>query len=227
MRLPSQIALIALLLTTGADLPATDQSPPIAVLWRLEEPSLIAGHPSTVLGAPQTRTASDGKAIHFNGVSDGLLLPVNPLEGLAQFTIEVLLKPETSGPAEQRFLHVQDELGSRALMEIRLTDEGWALDTFLYSLKTKSQCPLLDRTKLHAADRWTWVALVYADGHMAHYINGVKEVEGEVDFPPMLAGTISLGVRQNQVYWFKGSLREVRFHPVALASAALQSAPAK
>ena len=43
----------------------------------------------------------------------------------------------------------------------------------------------------------------------------------------MLAGKTSLGVRQNLVYWFKGSLREVRFHPVALASAALQSVTAK
>ena len=167
-------------------------------------------------------TEPDGKAVHFNGATDGLFVSVNPLEGLSQFTVEVLFKPEAGGPAEQRFLHVQDGPGSRALMEIRLTDAGWALDTFLRSENTGSQCPLLDRAKLHPADRWTWVALVYANGHMAHYIDGLKELEGNVAFPPMAAGQISLGVRQNKVYWFKGGIREVRFHAEALAPGALQ-----
>ena len=193
----------------------------------MNQTTSIGGHVPTVLGAPEVITEQNGKAIHFNGSTDGLLLPVNPLAGMSEFTIEVLFKPDTGGPAEQRFLHVQDELGSRALMEIRLLDQGWALDTFLYSLKNESKCPLLDRTKLHPSDRWTWVALVYANGHMAHYINGVKELEGDVAFPPMLAGQISLGVRQNKVYWFKGSLREVRFHPVALPDEKLQRAESK
>ena len=86
---------------------------------------------------------------------------------------------------------------------------------------------MLDKTKLHPADQWTWVALVYANGHMAHYINGVKELEGEVSFTPMLEGKISLGVRQNKVHWFKGSMREVRFHSIALTEENLQRAKAE
>jgi hypothetical protein len=202
-------------------------APPPAVIWKLDQTAAIGGHPATVLGHPSVVTDSEGPALYFNGTNDGLLLPINPLAGLAEFTIEVLFKPASGGPAEQRFLHVQDEPGSRALMEIRLLDTGWALDTFLYSLKTKSQHPLLDRTRLHPADQWTWVALAYAHGHMVHSINGVKELEGDVDFPPTLAGQISLGVRQNKVYWFKGAIREVRFHPVALAGEQLQGAGAK
>ena len=112
-------------------------------------------------------------------------------------------------------------------MEIRLAKNGWSLDTFLYALNPESRCTLLDRTKLHPADRWTWVALVYANGHMTHYIDGVKELEGDVVFPPMQAGQISLGVRQNKVYWFKGSMREVRFHPSALAAEKLQRTASK
>jgi hypothetical protein len=50
----------------------------------------------------------------------------------------------------------------------------------------------------------------------------VKELEGNVTIPPMDAGRISLGVRQNKVYWFKGGIREVRFSPAALAPAELQ-----
>jgi len=38
----------------------------------------------------------------------------------------------------------------------------------------------------------------------------------------MSAGQISLGVRQNKVYWFKGGIREVRFHSAALTPENLQ-----
>src|SRR5205085_2007538 len=109
---------------------------------------------------------------------------------------------------------------SRVMMETRLIDKNWALDTFLHS--GQSDRALLDRTKLHPADQWTWVALTYADGKETSYINGAKELEGDVTFAPMVEGKISLGVRQNKLYWFKGAIREVRFHPEALAPAKLQ-----
>jgi len=222
---PSLSALLAgLFMSQGTCLPAVEQPAKPTTIWRVEQPTQIGGHATTVLGAPRIIAEPDGKSVGFNGTTDGLLLPVNPLEGSAAFTIEVLFKPESGGPAEQRFLHVQDGPGNRALMEIRLTDAGWALDTFLQSEQRQSKLPLLDRTKLHPADRWTWVALVYANGHMAHYINGAKELEGDVAFAPMEAGQISLGVRQNKVYWFQGSIREVRFHPTALPPAELQQA---
>jgi len=195
---------------------------PTATIWRLDQTAQVGGRPPTVLGEPHVVDDATGKALHFNGATDGLFVPVNPLEGVAQFTIEALINPDASGPAEQRFLHIQDGPGHRVLLEIRLTGAGWALDTYLRSEMPKSDCALLDRTKLHPANRWTWVALVYANGHMAHYIDGTKELGGEVQFPPMAAGQISLGVRQNKVYWFKGGIREVRFHPVALSPAELQ-----
>jgi hypothetical protein len=195
---------------------------PLPVVWRLDSTAQIGGLAPEVLGAPQVIRGPDGAAVHFNGTSDGLFLPANPLQGLARFTVEALIRPEAGGAPEQRFLHLQDDAGSRALMEIRLTDGGWALDTFLLCEKNRQKLPLLDRTKLHPADRWTWIALVYADGHMAHYINGVKELEGDVAILPMGAGRMSLGVRQNKVFWFKGAIREVRFSPAALAPAQLQ-----
>ena len=41
----------------------------------------------------------------------------------------------------------------------------------------------------------------------------------------MKPGRTSLGVRLNQVFWFKGAIREVRIHPAALDAAALQRVP--
>jgi hypothetical protein len=57
---------------------------------------------------------------------------------------------------------------------------------------------------------------------MRHFIDGTPELEGRVTFGPMAPGRTSLGVRQNLVYWFKGSIREVRFHHTALAASDLQ-----
>lgn len=191
-------------------------------LWRLDQTASVGGHATEVLGAPHVAADAKGPAIWFNGTSDGLLVPANPLAGLTQFTIEVLFYPTADGPAEQRFLHVQDGPGTRALIETRVSGGTWALDTFLSHPASGAKLALLDMTKRHPADRWTWVALVYDGRRMTHYIDGVKELEGEVAFPAMAAGQVSLGVRQNKVYWFKGGIREVRWHATALKAGELQ-----
>jgi hypothetical protein len=161
-------------------------------------------------------------SIHFDGIGDGIFVSANPLATLTEFTVEVLVKPESGGPEEQRFLHLQDEEENRALLELRLNKDGWAVDSFLYSNKNNSRCPLLDRNKLHPADQWAWVALVYANGQMTHYVNGVKELEGAINFSPMGAGKTSIGVRQNKVSWFKGAIAEIRIHPRAISAEQLQ-----
>ncbi len=200
-----------------AHLPAAEPT-----VWRLDRTAQVGGQTTEVLGAPRVVAEADKPAVWFNGASDGLFIPVNPLAGLAQFTIEVLFHPAADGPAEQRFLHVQDGPGTRALMETRVSGGTWALDTFLSHPASGAKLALLDMTKRHPADRWTWVALVYDGRRMTHYIDGVKELEGEVAFPPMVAGRVSLGVRQNKVYWFKGAIREVRWHATALKAEELQ-----
>jgi hypothetical protein len=205
---------------------AADISSPSArpVIWTLDNAASIGGHQPTVLGAPRFVDAGVGPAACFNGKDDGLIVPAIPIAGWAQFTIEVLLRPDADGPAEQRFVHLQDERESRALIEIRLTPDGqWCLDTFL--LSGKNSLPLIDRAKLHPAGSWHWAALVYDGKKLAHFVDGTKEMEGEVTFPPMTTGQTSLGVRLNRLYWFKGCIREVHFSPTALGPAQLQRLP--
>jgi hypothetical protein len=194
-----------------------DASAPFA-LWRLDGLEKIGGHAVTVLGHPQP--VKDGGLV-FGGKADGIILETNPLAGAAAFTIEIRFRSDPDGPVEQRFFHAEDSGGSRVLLETRVRPDGsWALDSFLRTPTTR--LPLFDPSKTHPAGRWTWVALTYADGVMRHYINGVLELEGNVVFGPMTTGRTSLGVRQNLVSWFKGSIREVRIHHVALAASALQ-----
>ena len=204
---------------------ATSLSAP--VVWKLDKVASIDGHEPEVLGAPQvTVEAVGGRALRFDGGRDGLVYPVNPLANWSAFTIEVLFMPEVNGASAQRFMHIEDACGSRVMMETRIRGgKSWSLDTYLHSDKGKDNCALLDTRKLHPAGRWAWVALVYDGKRMAHYVNGVKELEGEVVFTPMTSGQISLGARLNQVYWFKGCIEEVRFHPTALAPESLQRLP--
>ena len=216
---------LALALPPGVRAAADQPAPPARpVVWTLDHAALIGGLQPTVLGAPRFVDAGVGPAACFNGKDDGLIFPVNPIAGWAQFTIEVLFRPDADGAEAQRFMHIEDERESRALIEIRLTPEGqWSLDTFL--LSGENGLPLLDRAKLHPAGRWTWVALVYDGKKEAHFVDGTKEMEGEVAFAPMTKGQTSLGVRLNRVFWFKGGIREVRFSPTALSPAQLQRPP--
>jgi hypothetical protein len=195
---------------------------PATVVWTLDNVTSIGGRKPRVLGAPKIVDATaGGPALQFNGQNDGFIFPVNPLAHWAKFTIEALLLPKTDGPAAQRFMHIQDGRGSRGMMEIRIINgKSWTMDTFL--LCGDSNRTLRDLTKLHPTGKWVWVALIYDGNKMAQYVNGVNELEGKVSFLPMLSGRMSLGVRLNRAFWFKGNIKEVRFHPVALAPEALQ-----
>ena len=199
----------------------------VPIIWKLDNAKKVGGHEPTVLGAPQSvEEAPAGRALRFNGSRDGLVLPVIPYAGWTQFTIEVLFKPEAGGLPEQRFMHVEDTKGGRTMMETRLTpDNQWYLDTFL--LSGPSSLALIDKTKLHPTNRWHWAALRYDGRLMTSFVDGVKELEGPVAFAPMVEGKMSLGVRQNLLYWFKGAISEVRFTPAALAEGDLQRLGAK
>ena len=160
------------------------------VVWALDNLTRIGGHAVTVVGAPRVVSTPVGKAIEFNGATDGLMLDVNPIEGLARFTVEALVEPAPDGPEEQRFLHVS-ETGSerRLMMETRiLPDRSWCLDTYL-----RMEAPgltLIDRAKAHPAGRWHAASLTYDGKTMTNYVNGVRELSGEVAFEPLKAGRV-------------------------------------
>jgi len=193
------------------------------VIWKITSVSQVGKYTPEVLGKP--RLSNNGHAaLTFNGVNDGLIVPGNPIEGWSKFTIEFLFKPDGDGPVQPRFVHFQDKEENRGTLEIRLTPKKrWYLDAFLKNGKTIDKgLALNDTTLLHDADKWYWVAMVFDGKIMTSYVNGVKELQGPVNFPVMTAGQISIGVRLNKVNWFKGAISEARFHPEALSASALQ-----
>jgi hypothetical protein len=193
--------------------------------WRLDNLTRIDGHAVTVVGAPRVEDAAGAKTLVFDGGHDGIFVPAIPISGARAFTIEVLFSPAEGGNEAQRFFHVQDTEGKRALMEIRTNGHGgWWLDTFINTNPNGGDrgLTLIDPKNVHPTNQWYWVALRYDGKQMADFVNGVKELQGERAFTPIGDGKISIGVRQNLVYWFKGAIREVRFHREALSEDKLQ-----
>jgi hypothetical protein len=217
---------VALLAITVLAAPAVSaRRAPGQVAWTLDSLKSLGGHAVSVIGTPRVVTTPAGPAIEFNGTSDGLLLDVNPIEGLAAFTVEVVFEPSPDGPEEQRFIHISENGSERRLMmETRiLPDHTWAFDTYL-----RMEAPglaLLDKTKTHPSGTWHATALTYDGKTMTSYVDGVRELSGDVSFAPLKAGKIGIGVRQNLVSWFKGKIRTIRITPAALPADQLLAAP--
>ena len=188
------------------------ESSPASIVWNIDNLQSIGGQGVTVLGSPEIIETPGGKAALFDGVDDGLLVDVHPLEGAETFTLEVVFHPDAGGLEAQRFFHLQEDEGdNRILIETRLTENDmWYLDTYIKSDETDQT--LVDGTKTHPVGAWYNAALVFDGSEMRHYVNGVKELSASIgSFTPPGPGKTSIGVRINRVFWFKGAIRTARF----------------
>lgn len=186
--------------------------------WKLHELEKIGGHPISIIGTPVI--VKDEESIQFDGVHDGIIVLNNPLSGAKDFTLEVICKPEASNDpnnVEQRFVHIQNIINenSRILIELRLTkDNQWFLDTFI---KSDDKALTLYAEKFpHPVGQWYHAALVYENGTMKHFVNGIEEMSGSVEYVPINEGHTSIGMRINQVSWYKGLIKTIRATKSAL-----------
>jgi len=184
--------------------------------WTLSD---LAGKTSEgvqIKGKPGIIKFRNKKAISFNGSSDAIFLESMPLTGCEQFTIEVIFNPASGGNFEQRFLHLGEVQGDRVLLELRSTESGWYFDAFV---KVGDQDKaLIDPLLLHPFDQWYHLAYIVDHGRLETYINGKKELESNLAITPLKTGKTSIGVRQNEVSWFKGAIYKIRITPEALKS---------
>jgi hypothetical protein len=190
--------------------------------WQLDNLEGMGELPLQVVGNPRVVDGPHGKAIEFAGAADGLFAQSNPLQGLAQFTLEILFRPDIGGLREQRFFHAGQVHGERVLFETRLTqDDHWYLDTFISS--GESNCTLLNERFLHPLDKWYYLAISCDGKEQTNYVNGRQEQCGAVDFCAQGEGALSVGVRLNKVCWFKGAIAAVRLTPAVLETSQLLS----
>jgi hypothetical protein len=196
--------------------PQEARCPVGSTTWSIDNTESIAGCKTNVLGAPTVIATGKGAAVQFDGQKDGLIVQALPLAGAQKFTLEILFRPDAKGRKEQRFLHLQqDKTENRILIETRLTDDNrWYLDTYIHT--PKGALALFNPQNTHPVGKWCNAALVYDGRQMSHYVNGVEEMSGALAFQPLGRGKTSIGVRMNQVFWFKGAIRQVRFTPRVL-----------
>ena len=199
---------------------------PTVTTWRLDNLAAFGNDRLEIVGAPAVVSTDLGPAVSFNGTTDGIFINRNPIEGLRQFTIEVLFAPDAEGPVEQRFLHMQESsTENRSLIELRLNAGRFALDSYLRN--GDAQLTLLDPARTHAAGAWHVASTVFDGATLRHFIDGADQGSGAVAFAPLTAGRTSIGVRQNRVFWFKGRIHTIRITPNALPVAQLLRVPSK
>ena len=190
----------------------TREAPKRSVTWTIDNLKTTVGHAVEAIGSPKVVKTDRGKALVFDGVRDGIFIQANPLAGADKFTIEAIFRPDVGGEKEQRWLHVEDteNTENRAMLETRLNGNEWFLDTFLKS--GDNRMPLFAENFKHPAGRWYHIALVYDGTEMRHYVDGMLEMSGKINFKTFgRKGITSIGVRQNKVYWFKGAVLKARF----------------
>lgn len=203
---------------SAADAPVAATKP---VVWRIDNLTSIGGHKVTTVGKPRVVEVEGVKAVAFDGVGDGLFVDDNPLAGLTAFTVEVVFRPASGGPFAQRFIHFQpDGTEDRLLFETRLPPFGrWFLDTYLKSDQVNQT--LFADEFLHPLDKWHHAAITVDSNSMRHYVDGKEELVAEFKAGgpqprPLGKGRTSIGMRFNQVHWYKGEVRELRVTPKVL-----------
>lgn len=184
------------------------------LLWNVNSLDAITGEVTQAQGNPVVVDSSLGKVVRFDGEGDRLLVDANPLGDATEFTIEIIFKPADAYPnnLEPRFFHIEssDNPNRRVTIELRLNDKKqWFLDAYIKS--EQSQFTLIDSTKVHPIGEWAHAAVTYKNREFVSYVNGQKELTGQVDYLPIAANAkTSIGARMNQVHWFNGEIAKVR-----------------
>ncbi len=215
-RLTCVLFCLALLAMAGCTLrPNRRPGQKDSVTWEFDDLKYIGGIRTEIIGNPKLIDTPNGRAVEFDGVTDALLVSANPIASAETFTVEAVFRPDHGGNPEQRWFHIQELHGdNRVLLETRLVNDNWFLDTFIkYGDEDRT---LYAQDFTHPLGQWYHVALVYDGSTMRHYVDGREELSGPLKIKPFGDGRVSIGMRMNRVYWFKGAVRTARFTPRAL-----------
>ncbi len=136
---------------------------------------------------------------------------------MQQLTLEVIFKPDGDGKFAQRFMHLGTLRGERIMFETRVKSNGtWYFDAHTQQADGLDRLTLIDSTLTHPTDRWYGAALVLDGKTATTYIDGMQELTGKIDWRGIAEGISSIGVRQNLVDYFKGSIYKIRVTPRVL-----------
>lgn len=185
-----------------------------STIWRIPDLFRSAEMKLEKSGNPQVVTKEGRECLAFDGQRDALVVGENPLAGASEFTLEALFSAEAGGQEEQRFVHIQGDDESRALLELRSEKDGWYADVFVHF--QDGERFLNDPVLIHPFGCWTTLALSFDGLQLRQHVNGRLELQDTLRPGKLGAGRVSLGMRINGVSPFRGRLACVRFTPAAL-----------
>jgi hypothetical protein len=126
--------------------------------------------------------------------------------------------PENTDP---RFVHIQDPddpQNKRVMIELRVNQNNECyLDGFM--LTDNDNLALIDETLTHPTQTWLHAAITYKEGVFTTYMNGVKELTGNVTYQHLIlgeTGKTSVGSRMNERNWFSGKIKTIKVTRKAL-----------
>lgn len=214
------VAAFLLACSSSPETPTNNSSPNMTSTktttteWNVNSLIGIGGATVEALGNPQVVNTAQGTVVRFDGDGDRLLVDSNPLGDATEFTIEIIFNPADAYPnnVEPRFFHIEspDNPNRRVTIELRLNDKKqWYLDAYIKS--EQSQFTLIDPTKVHPIGKWAHAAITYKNREFTSYVNGKKELVGEVDYLAIADNAkTSIGARMNLVHWFNGDVAKVK-----------------
>jgi hypothetical protein len=206
------LAILSIFIVT----PLSAQTDTSSVIWYFDRVDSIGGYAATpLIQLPVIIETPLGKSALFEGINAGILLNCNPIGSATKFTIEVIFRPDSSelsgDKSQPRFFHLKNTDNSRRItMETRiLPNQQWSFDTFIKS--EISNLTQLDSLQTHTSGTWHHAAIVYSDSLMRQYVDGALQLSGKVIYLPIdTVPKISIGVRQDLRYWFKGAIRMIK-----------------
>jgi len=143
--------------------------------------------------------------------------------------IEALVFVENGGSEKQKVIHIQDDKGTRVIIEMTQYPGGlWAFEagTKAYIDGQPVESYLYDKGRRNATDAWYWLAVTWDGKQMSGYINGQMVRSLPVKTLPLRSACLTgIGVRITKTDAFRGKIREIRLTPAALSPGNLQHAP--
>jgi len=200
-------------------------------LWLVNNTTNIGGHPVTLRGDPRVVHTADGDSVRFNGINDGLRVSHNPLAGMSQLTVELIFKhdrltvPTANAP---RIVHIQTPGSSakehRFTLETRVatntTPHTFHLDSFLrFGDAADFRCTLFNENFPHPIGEWSHMAVTYDGTNFCNYVNGRLELCSRMKGMTFASNGVTwIGQRANNVNYFEGEVRALRFTPRVLGT---------
>jgi len=199
------------------DMQSTGGPPTPVGYWKFDEGSGTTandssglGNDGTITGASWAKEGRVGNSLSFNGTSDYVSIPVDPVNGGQEMSISAWVKPtpSTSGPIAGNMFGWYYRYG------IMLHSNGYYYGYFRSSTGLSN----LSSLKIPTGN-WDHLVVTYDNGNTNIFFNGELTNSGTFQYAPLTQSSniINIGTHATSADdWFDGLIDEVKIYNTAL-----------